>query len=130
MLEPIWLVDGTGAGADFEVVTDVANSPVASWFAPDPSWRVEARYEPYAAPRAVGTPNILGTTYDAQVPGATRCDQLGMAADDCAAATLVLDARRLMMIPAEQDRVAGGEVGVSAASCSTRRALRPGSTTF
>ena len=41
-----------------------------SWFAPDPSWRVEARYEPYAAPRAVGTPNILGTTYDAQVPGA------------------------------------------------------------
>lgn len=32
-----WMVDGTGpGGADFAIVSDASNSPVSSWFVPDP----------------------------------------------------------------------------------------------
>lgn len=32
-----WTVDGSGGGANFAIVTTAANSPVSSWFAPDPN---------------------------------------------------------------------------------------------
>ncbi len=35
----------------------------------DLAWRVTARFEPYAEPKAVKIPNILGTEFDATAPG-------------------------------------------------------------
>ena len=39
-------------------------------YAVDPRWRVEARFEPYAPPRKIAIPTILGTTELEESPGA------------------------------------------------------------
>jgi lysyl endopeptidase len=55
-----WAVAGTGAGADFTVVTTQANSPTRSWFVPDPD-DVSSRTLTLAAPVALppGAPAVL-----------------------------------------------------------------------
>jgi uncharacterized protein (DUF1684 family) len=39
-------------------------------FAIDPSWRIEARFEPYDPPKKIKVPNIIGTDFDETSPGA------------------------------------------------------------
>lgn len=43
--------------------------PGLSWFPVDPAWRVVARFEPHARPRAIPVPNVLGEVSDLQSPG-------------------------------------------------------------
>ncbi|HEX5720440.1 MAG TPA: DUF1684 domain-containing protein [Thermoanaerobaculia bacterium] len=42
-----------------------------------PSWRVEARFEPYDPPKTIGIPNILGQVTDSPAPGAVVFDWQG-----------------------------------------------------
>ena len=38
-------------------------------FAPDPAWRLEARYEPFEKPKQVRIATVIGTPMDAEIPG-------------------------------------------------------------
>lgn len=49
-----WAVAGTGAGADFAIVTTAANSPTRSWYVPDPN-AVSDRQLTLAAPVSLPT---------------------------------------------------------------------------
>lgn len=40
------------------------------YFTIDPSWRLEARFEPYDPPKKIPVPNVLGTVSDEDSPGA------------------------------------------------------------
>jgi uncharacterized protein (DUF1684 family) len=76
-------------------VKDSASPALAAFrgidnFAVDASWRVEARFEPYAKPKKIPITNILGMTADEASPGAVvferggktyRLDALSEAAD-------------------------------------------------
>jgi uncharacterized protein len=41
-----------------------------SYFAIDPTWRIEARFEPYDPPRSIAVPNVLGHVDAEKSPGA------------------------------------------------------------
>ncbi len=43
----------------------------------DPSWRIEADYEPYDEPRSLRIPNILGTSSEAEILGAVSFERDG-----------------------------------------------------
>ena len=40
------------------------------YFPAAPSWKIEARYEPYEAPKPIEIPNVMGTVFKEQSPGA------------------------------------------------------------
>ena len=42
------------------------------WYPPDPTYRVVARWVPYGPAKAVKMATLIGTTYDAEVPGAAE----------------------------------------------------------
>jgi uncharacterized protein (DUF1684 family) len=41
----------------------------AKWFTPDPAYRVVAKWTPYNPPKTISLATLIGTTYDATVPG-------------------------------------------------------------
>ncbi len=44
----------------------------AKWFAPDPAYRVTAKWTPYSPVKTSSLATLIGTTYDAAVPGAAE----------------------------------------------------------
>ena len=48
-----------------------------SYFAIDPAWRIEARFEPYDPPRPIAVPNVLGHVDAEKSPGALVFDYRG-----------------------------------------------------
>ncbi len=46
-------------------------------FPPDPRWRIEARWEPYAAPRRVEVPSVVGIPQVESVPGRATFELAG-----------------------------------------------------
>ncbi len=46
-------------------------------FPVDPSWRIEARFEPYDPPKKIKVPNIIGTDFDETSPGAVVFERGG-----------------------------------------------------
>ncbi len=73
----VWIVERAG---QVGVRVRDPESPVlaafagTSWYAPDPRWRVPARFVPHDAPRPVDVPNILGSTYDDVSLGVVRLE--------------------------------------------------------
>lgn len=49
---------------------NLANFEGVEAFPTDPSWRIEARFEPYDPPKDVRIPNVLGTEFEDVSPGA------------------------------------------------------------
>ena len=48
----------------------LAQFPGLQYFPPAPSWKIQARYEPYAEPKSIEIPNIMGTVFHDESPGA------------------------------------------------------------
>jgi hypothetical protein len=70
-----WNVSGTGAGANFSIVTTQSNSPTHSWFVPAPDTPSE-RFLSGAA--AVAVPNAPGTIFEAYIRYNTEPNYDGM----------------------------------------------------
>jgi uncharacterized protein (DUF1684 family) len=43
-----------------------------NWYAPDPSYRVDAQWIPYSPPKTITLATLVGTNYDQPVPGAAE----------------------------------------------------------
>jgi hypothetical protein len=67
-------------GHEFAIrLRDTENPPIAAFtgierYPVDPSWRVEAKFEPYNPPKIIAVPTIMGTIDSSKCPGALVFD--------------------------------------------------------
>jgi hypothetical protein len=70
-------------GHEFAIrLRDTENPPIAAFtgidrYPVDPSWRVEAKFEPYNPPKIIAVPTIMGTIDSSKCPGALVFDVNG-----------------------------------------------------
>jgi uncharacterized protein len=97
-----------------------------SYFAIDPAWRIEARFEPYDPPRSIAVPNVLGHVDAEKSPGALVFEYRGKSYR----LDPVLEKGEADYFVMFGDRTNGTETyGPAASSTSHRRSMgRPSST--